>query len=196
MNKANIPHNETVLIRNDQVYHNGEGGELVLTKSNLYFTYSKGTFITKYLTQKYPINQIKLFNGQAHIILEKEGKFEIFFADGSKSFRFWTNDSLFKEKKLKNEIMKWTHTINQLLTGQSDGIDLLAKTDSTDSELFTEALKDTFSSIKEVIGSKSKTQDVKKVERVAEKCTSCGAVISGIKGNVYKCQYCETDQKL
>ena len=45
-------------------------------------------------------------------------------------------------------------------------------------------------------GLKSKIKGDKPTENVVKKCTACGAPISGYKGQIVSCQYCDTNQNL
>jgi flagellar motor switch protein FliN len=106
------------------VRHGKTNGELILTNLNLVYITTKGVFKTTYITQKYPINQIKVFNGKAQVILGKNGDIDIYFRNEQESFRFWNNDTLFSDKKAEKEAAKWVNAINQLIAGQVPEFDI------------------------------------------------------------------------
>ncbi len=196
MDKYNLQSNETVLIKNDQVYHNDTNGDLILTNLFLVFISTKGMFTTKYITQRYPINQIKVFNGHAQIIAGKNGEIDIYFVNSQEHFRFWNNENFFSDKKAEKEAARWVNAINQLITGQVVDTSVTSANVIPGTEFLAETLKGTYDTFKGTFGIKSKTQDSKLPEKVACKCTSCGAPISGIKAQVVRCQYCDSEQQL
>jgi hypothetical protein len=188
--------NESVLLDSKQVRHGDSSGELVLTNLSLIYVTSKGVFKTTYINQRFPINQIRAFNGKTSVILGKNGNLDIYFMNGQESFRFWNDDMLFSEKKAEKEATKWADAINQLIAGQTPVFDNSVSSAIPDTEFIAETLKDTFNTVKGTFGIKTKTQTEATPEKIAGKCTSCGAPISGAKGQIVRCQYCDTDQQL
>lgn len=195
MDKYNLQPNESFVLNSEHVRHGKTNGELILTNLNLVYTTSKGVFKTTYIHQLYPINQIKVFNGKAQAILGKDGSIDIHFINGQESFEFWNNDTLFSEKKAEKEAGKWVSAINQLITGQVSEIDMAVNSTSAGVEVIAGTIKDTFDTFKGTLGIKSKNND-EMPTKVAKKCSSCGASISGIEGQIVCCQYCDSDQQL
>jgi hypothetical protein len=190
----NLQPNESFVLGSEHVHRGNSSGELVLTNLNLVFITSKGVFKTTYIPQLYPLNQIKIFNGKANVVAGKAGNIEIFFVNGNESFRFWNTDTLFSDKKAEKEAAKWVDAINQVLTGQASDISSSGNSALTGTEFIAGSLKDTFDTVKGAFGIKGKND--KPPEKLAKKCNSCGAPISGVKGQVTRCQYCNADQQL
>lgn len=180
--------NESIILKNENVYHGNNSGELILTNMNLVFITTKGILKKNYITQKYPVNQIKVFNGKAQAMLGKEGKIDIYFMNGQESFRFWNNDTFFSDRKAENEAAGLAEAINQLLTG-STGDYKTSKSNAVPGVGFmAESLKETFDSVKGAFGVQSNN---KLTEKVSKKCSFCGAQLSGIAGQIVHCRYCD-----
>jgi hypothetical protein len=104
-------------------------------------------------------------------------------------------------KEAKKEIWKWIKAINIAVTGNEldDDQGEIGHDDS-----LLGAFREIGTGLKEAFwgpseGERStKTGIVKSVtpEKIARKCTSCGAPISGTKGQIVRCQYCDTEQRL
>jgi len=189
MDKYNLQSNEAIIIKSEKVYHGNKTGELVLTNLNLIHIVTKGIFKTTYTARRFPIKQIKLFNGKAQVISGKNGNIDIYFVNGQESFRFWNDETLFSEKKAEKEAKQWTDNINRLLAGETD-FDTADNTAIPGAEFIAETLKDTIDTFKGVF-SKTAVE-----ERITKKCTACGASISGTKGRIVCCQYCNSGQQL
>ncbi|WP_368262768.1 hypothetical protein [Clostridium disporicum] len=197
MDKYNLQPNEYFILNNEHVYHGNTIGELILTNLNLVHITSKGIFKTTYIPKLYPINQIKVFNGKAQVILREAGKIDIHFINGMESFKFINNDALFNIKKAEKEASRWVNAMNQLITGQVSESDTLVSSEVTSTEVMVGAIKDTFDTVKGVFGIKPKSEkSSKESEKVVKKCSYCGAPISGTKGQVVSCEYCDAEQQL
>jgi hypothetical protein len=200
MANYNLQPNESIIMKSDRVSHK-EGifsayytDELILTNLNIVLI-SKGAFGNTKNIQTYPVNQIKVFNGQAQAILAKQkngsSHLEVYFLNGQESFGF----------ENKKEINRWVDNINQLVTGNPVDIQASESKAIPGTEYIAETLKDTVDTFKEAFGLKTKTNISKSVnstpaEKVAKQCTACGASISGHKGQIVNCQYCDTKQQL
>ena len=191
-----LSHNEAIIMKSEHVYRGKAKGELILTNQNLVHVVAKGMFKTTYITQQYPINQIKIFGGKAQTLLGKNGNVDIYFVDGQESFRFWNDETLFSEKKAEKEAIKWVDALNQLIKGEEVDIGASANTATIGTEIIADALGGTVSAFKDALGIKSKKSSTDSIERVTKKCSSCGAPVSGIKGKIARCPYCDTDQEL
>ena len=187
MDNYNLQQNEAVIMKSERVLYGGMlavySDELILTNLNIILI-QKGTFGKTKNIRYFPTNQIKCFNGKAQAIVSKQQsglpKLEVYFHSGQESFGF--------EKKKEAE--KWVDNINRLLAGEVE----FNNTDSKaipGAEFVAETVKDTFEAFRGVFGKKGPDE-----ERVAKYCTSCGASISGIKGRVVRCQYCNSEQQL
>ena len=182
--------NEMVLIKDDAVYHgDGRSGELTLTNLNLVLTKpTKGSGLFAKSTlgfQTFPVNQIKLYNGQAQALMNKtrggHEVLEVYFLGGEEEFRFLSGG--------KKKIQTWIAKINEAVTGQPaaaagslalPGVDLVAG-----------VLKDTLGVFKSKRGAQPEA-----TVSVATKCVSCGAAVSGVEGQAIKCPYCLSVQQL
>lgn len=195
MDKYNLQPNEYFILNNENVYNGNTRGELILTNLNLVHIISKGIFKTTYIPQLYPINQIKVFNGKAQAILGEDGKIDIHFINGVESFKFWNDDVLFSAKKAQKEASKWVNAINQLITGEVSETDTSVSSEVTGAEVIVGTIKDTFDTVKGTFGIKQKS-NIEMPTKAVKKCSCCGAPISGTKGQIIHCQYCDSDQQL
>lgn len=195
MDKYNLQPNEYFILNNDNVCSGNTRGELILTNLNLVYIISKGIFKTTYIPQLYPINQIKVFNGKAQAITGEGGKLDIHFINGVESFKFCNDDALFSTKKAEKEAGRWVNAINKLITGQIYETDTSVSSEVTGTEVIVGTIKDTFDTVKDAFGIKAKS-NIEIPTKIAKKCSYCGAPISGTKGQIVRCQYCDADQQL
>lgn len=189
---------ESFIINYDSVMNGNTRGELVLTNQNLVFVTSKGVFKTTYIPQRYPVSQIKMFNGKAQVILGKAGNMDVHFVNGQETFKFVNNDALFSEKKAEKEAERWANAINQLLTGENLDVGTSADTAAIGTEMVTGALKGTIGAVKDAFGIKQnpQNQNVESSKNSSNKCKFCGAPISGSAGQKVRCRYCDADQQI
>lgn len=192
MANLNLQPNESIILKSSLVSH-GEGllakytDDLILTNIRLIHV-SKGVYSNSSKTRSYPVNQIKVHDGQAQVILGRNRslfpQIEIYLRNGHEVFGFMS----------KNEAVKWVDGINKLLTGNAADPESKKMMALPGTELVTSVIADTFDVVKNVIGSKSKgaNADV----NVTIKCIGCGAPLSGIRGQGTRCRYCDTDQTL
>ena len=186
MAKYTLKPEESFIMSCDRVLHGGAfanySNELLLTSQNIVLT-SKGFLGNTKSIQIYPVQQIKVFNGRAQAVLGKQGngspQLDVYFFNGQKSFGF-------EDKK---EAAKWVEAINHLITGAADDPLKTANKAIPGAEVIAGALKDTFATFKGVLGSKPP-------EKVAQKCNTCGASLSGEKKQLVRCPYCDTEQQL
>jgi hypothetical protein len=194
MANYNLQPNESIILKNENVYYGKTSGELILTNLNLVFITTKGMLKKKYVTKKYPVNQIKVFNEKAQVMLGKEGKIDIYFMNGQESFRFWNEAMLFSGRKAGNEAAGLAEAINQLLTGNTFDYKTSKSNAVPGVGFIAESLKDTFDTAKEALGIQSNSNEA--IEKIAAKCSFCGAQLSGIAGSIVRCQYCDAEQRL
>ncbi len=195
MTKYNLQPNESFVLNSEYVCHSNTNGELILTNLNLVFITSRGVFKTTYIPQIYPLKQIKVYNGNAQVILGKDGNMDIHFKYGQETFKFWNNDTLFKDKKAEYEASRWVNAINQVITGQGSDIDSSASPALANVEVIAGTIKDSFNTFKGALGIKPKSNN-EIPTMAARKCNYCGAPISGTQGQIIRCQYCDADQQL
>ena len=114
MANYNLQPNEFMIMNQNQVSHGGRmanfTGELILTNLNIVLV-SKGAFGNTKGVQTFPLNQIKVFNGKAQVLLGKTRggypQLDLYFLNGQESFGFQS----------KKEAVKWGANINKLITG-------------------------------------------------------------------------------
>ncbi|WP_416143786.1 PH domain-containing protein [Planococcus koreensis] len=75
MVKVNLMPNESIILKSKNVMHGGlmanYTDELILTNQNIIHV-KKGVFGNTKNVKKYPLNQIKIFNGKSQAILGKQ----------------------------------------------------------------------------------------------------------------------------
>lgn len=184
----NLQPNESIIMKQDPIIHGGLMAnftdELILTNLQIVLV-SKGMFGNLKGIQTFPLNQIKVFNGQAQVLLGKTRggypQIDVYLLNGQESFGF----------KNKREAVKWIANINKLITGNEVKVDASPSMAIPGAEYVAETLKGTVDTFKGALGIKSKMPT-----KVAKKCSSCGAPISGTKGQIVRCQYCDADGQL
>lgn len=183
MRKLELETNECVIIKNDRVLHGGVmanyADELILTNLNVIYV-KKGLFGGIKKISKFPVSQIKIYNGQAQALLGKHKNgnpcLELYFSNGEESFGF--------EKK--SEVSKWIKEINRLLLGE-DADAAAGQFAIPGAEFLAETIKDTANVFMGALGIKPKEP-----EMVSVACPSCRASLSGQKGKTICCNYCNT----
>lgn len=183
MSNYSLAPSEGIIIQYDGVHHNRKRSEIVLTNQNLIcIEANSGMFKTTYNTLKFPVNQIKVVNGQAQASVVKDGKnwvLQVLMKNGMEKFEF-SGDS-FGHIKEKQEADKWVEQISLLLTGKS-------ATNITDTSIM--------GGVKNVLGSIGINVKSKEPTNVTTKCIGCRAPLSGLQGQNVCCQYCDTEQTL
>ena len=71
-----------------------------------------------------------------------------------------------------------------------------ATTASMGAEVVAGVVGDTVGAFRDALGFKAKNSSPNVTNKVAKKCTSCGATISGSSGHIVQCSYCDADQQL
>ena len=192
MAKYNLQPNESMIMNQDRILHGGLMAnftdELILTNLHLVLV-RKGAFGNTKGIQTFPLNQIKVFNRQAQVLLGKTRggypQLDVYFLNGQDSFGF----------ESKKEAVKWIANINKLITGNEGEVDTSPNMAIPGAEYIAETLKGTMDTFKGALGIKSKNNNEMST-KAAKKCSSCGASISGTKGQIVRCQYCDADQQL
>ena len=193
MDKYNLEAYESVLMENASVHHRNAIGQLVLTDLNLlHITTKRGVFKTTYATRKYPIKQIKMLNGKAQVFPKGNGEVDIYLMNGRESFEFCNSETFFSNKKAEKEAERWTHAINNLLTGEQVELEISSNSAIPGTEYLAATLRDTIDVFKGAFSIKTQNPSTE----VAQKCTSCEAPISGIQGHLTRCKFCGSNQRL
>lgn len=115
----NLEPSESILIQSTGVLCEGGGlmaaytDELILTNMNIIHV-SKGMFGNTKRVQKYPLNQVKIINGEAQAIMGKSTNgipdLQIYFENGQVAFKFQSSG--------KKEIVKYVNEISKVLIGK------------------------------------------------------------------------------
>lgn len=195
MRNLSLQQNESIILQNDSVLHGGGMAsytdELYLTNLNIIYV-SKGIFGKVKGIQKFPLNQVKVVNGQAQAILGKSSdngspELQIYFSNGQEAFQFQSGG--------KKEILKWVNNISQILTGTASQAENAKNIMAIPgSEKIFGTVKDTIGAFKDTFGIKGKENQPP--ENVTSKCIGCRAPLSGVKGTTVRCKYCDTDNTL
>lgn len=187
--------NEGIIFQSDNVRHGSSvwassNDELILTNINIIYV-AKNAFGKVKNIQKYPLNQLKVVNGQPQVMMGKNSQggpqLQFYFRNGQESFEF----SHFGRK----EISKWIDGIYQAVTGNpvpaTDRKNFMA---IPGTEQVVGTVKDTIGAFKDALGLKSKGNF--ETGNVTVKCIGCMAPLSGAKGETVRCKYCDTEQTL
>lgn len=196
MSEYQLRPDESLVMKSDRVLYggvmSGYTNELVLTNKNIVLI-KKGIMGKAKGIQHFPLNQVKVFDGKAQAISSKQQngypQLEVYLINSQEKFGF----------ESKREVEKWVTSINQLLTVGSVSTNDAAKYAIPGTEVLADTLKGTVDTFKNAFGvrsSKKANSSVDSHGSIAGKCTSCGAPISGIKGQLVTCQYCDTSQQL
>ena len=194
----NLAPNETILIQSTAVLCESGGfmaaytDELILTNINIIHV-SKGMFGNTKGVKKYPLNQVKIVNGEAQAIMGKSSNgmpdLQIYFINGQLAFKFQSSD--------KKEIAKYVNGISKVLTGNISSQSSVANPFAIPGvENIAETLKDTFNVFKESFGIKPEDKAANQSVKVTKKCIGCMSPLTGTKGQSVRCRYCDTDQIL
>ena len=187
----NLQPNESIVLKRDDVAHGGllaaYTDELILTSQNLVLL-KKGVFGNNKGIQVFPLQQIKIFQGQAQALLGGQNgspALDVYFQNGTEQFVFGS----------KKEVTFWTQKINEVITGTRA---TMISPDASAAEKAAEAVKDTVGAFKDALGFKSKAEAAAAAAAVpvAGACGSCGAPLSGIRGQVVTCSYCDAPTQL
>lgn len=193
MVNLNLQQNEAIIIHSTGVLHGGfmsaYTDELVLTNLNVIYI-NKGMLGKVKNIQKFPLNQIKIINGQPQVMMGKNSQnsrpqVQIFFKNGQEAFEFQSSP--------KREISNWINNITKVLTGDtaqiSNSKNIMA---IPGAEQVAETVKDTIGAFKDTFGIGNKK--IKSTQSITGKCIGCMAPISGTQGQMIRCKYCDTNQ--
>ena len=194
MTQYNLRPNESIVLKSEKVSNGGMlssySDELLLTNQDIIYV-SKGIFGNVKNMVRYPINQIKTYEGEPQVSVGKHSsgnsQLEIFFTNSQQRFVFQSFG--------KREAKKWVDEICKLVTGHSSKRKTLNATSGFfGTDLIGDSVKGTVSSVTSAIG--ISLGDSGSTKTQTKKCKSCGAPIVGSKGQTVRCQYCDTEQKM
>lgn len=190
----NLEPSESILIQSTGVLCEGGGlmtaytDELILTNMNIIHV-SKGVFGNTKRVQKYPLNQVKIINGEAQAIMGKRTNgihnLQIYFVNGQVAFKF--------QSLGKKEIVKYVNEISKVLIGKESSRNQFA---IPGAKIVAETLKDTLDVFKGTFGIKSKSKAAGELVKATKKCIGCMSPLTGTKGQSIRCSYCDIDQIL
>jgi hypothetical protein len=158
--------------------------ELVLTNQNIILI-TTGAFGKTKGTQYFPLDDIPVIDGIPRVnVVNKTGEhlLEVDFQSGRETFSF----------QRKKTLRAWADNIAKLRTGSSDDFSTARDRSIPGTAYVAESLKHTIGAFKTSFGLKSDSN----LEKVARKCASCSAPISGVRGRIVRCEYCDSDQQL
>lgn len=145
-----------------------------------------------------PLNQLQKFDNTPQIIMRKlmngHSALYIRLINGNEEYFSFQNGN-------RRTIKKWISTVNDLDTGQFDYAKMNDTSPDSDSlagvvqELgdVADDLKESFTSAFGIGVKKAKPDEIKVITK---KCIACGAPLTGSKGQVVQCKYCDTKQTL
>ena len=193
MGAYSVSHGEVILLREDTAYdhrrsdNNYVKGELLLTTEALVFS-KKNLFGKISDCEVFPLRTIQMYNGKPQVKLTSSfgmKNLEIYISDGQ-VLKFGIGEGF-----SKGVILKWINAIYEVLTGHE----------------YTEYDKSAYAipgmqTIANYAGGtiyafkKSLGYGVKQPEMVVKYCQNCGAQIKGRAGELGKCEFCGSSQKL
>ena len=181
--ELNLGADEAVVLRIENVGYGStfpipvNNSTLILTNKNLILL-KKNLFGQISDTIRFPLSDIKVVNGQPQV---RKGQLdivthtlEVYFNTGMESFRFeWESD-----------IDKWVAHIVSQITG-------VPVKEKTEEDMIAEALQ-MAESLEAPIEKMRDIFGIKSTKIVSCKCPSCGAALTGLKGETAQCPYCGT----
>lgn len=217
MKKYEFQPGEHIIIESDMIYLSTDEDDNITTENvmltNLHLIAhiekrkSNGLFKKPTITQNirsFPLTEIKILNGQANIVITKEGdSIDLYFARRKETLSFFHK----KETKI------WASAINEAVTGEPIEFGWRKKKKMSDAKSsMTGKFKDTANSLRETVNSTfddfniseqtnsdsptQENQQPKQLEVVTKYCTSCGSPLAGHRGSIVFCGYCQNEQTL
>lgn len=153
-------------------------GSLVLTNQNVIWA-TKTMFGRTKEIQKYLISSVKIYDNKAQVqIEEKIGESTLLTIHFQYQYIRFSIDEKVKAREFVNNL-------NKIATGIDN--DIIAKHVIPGAAFIGETLKGTVLTFKNAI---------KSHKNISQSCNAYGASISGIKGQIVKCPYCNSENKL
>ena len=187
--RYNLQPNEVVLLKDESVAYGRPGAyahELILTNLNLVLL-KKGMFGNVKGVVSFPLNQIKVYDQRAQAVIGRAGNgtnvLEVYLLNGQETFSFQFGG--------KRKLNIWVAKLNELVTGHDASAEEVAGMALPGAGLVAGVLHDTIGVFRSKMGSASSGP-----AKVADKCSACGAPISGYKGQTVVCEYCDSAQQL
>jgi len=197
MNDINLQSNERIICQEDGVAKGKTVGvcinSIVLTNLNFYCL-NKNIVGSIKSIDKFPLREIQMIGGEPHVRVGTS-------MNGQSTLEIHTHGSteIYQFNSLGNsKAVKWVNLIYQQIVGHDSNektilgsISKIAKdVTSTGAGMIGETVGTLVNSFKEGISNEGKPTIIN------TKCKSCHAPISGQKGQIIKCKYCDTKQTL
>ncbi len=166
----------------DRIGKIGYGGfwsgnnDLVLTNKSIILV-KKGLFGDVQEVVRFPLSDLRVVGGEVQAKVGHPDNMthtlDLYFDKGVESFRFeWESDA-----------QKWADKITEVITGVKVERNEFAWVGET--LAMAESVTNTINGLKSSLG-------IKSTEQVSVRCPSCGATLTGIKGDTVQCPYCGT----
>jgi|GEM_PF-1083201 len=198
MDDLGLRPNETVIMKSENVGHGRMApltGNLILTDQNIIYVNMNVFGRTKGVL-RYPLSQIKTYEGHASVRAGREAlclQLEVFIASGQETFTF----------NNKKDVLRWAKTVNDVISGMpigstmaSDDENMVVPGFDVAGKMFGSVIRSTVDGFKSAIGAGASDAPSEQSSLSASRCTSCGAPISGVQGQIVRCRYCDTEQTL
>lgn len=181
MAKYTLQANEAQVLKTEGVAHGDVMftqliHDLVLTTQNLVLIKKRFGIRSHKATLVFPLSTIKVHEGKAQAFVGNNSTLEVNFQHGQEAF-------VLRTKKLAGQ---WVEQINLVVVGHAHQAEL----PEGPGELFVSQLKDVFG-----MSSSGRSENVAAslaANTTAGDCPSCGAPVSGPRGQVVPCSYCHT----
>lgn len=202
MSDYNLSPNEFVILQGDSIRlvvgsETQHLKEVVLTNLNLILvrTVQRGFFNTETLIKRCPLDELQTVDGLPQAVVSKikeDWWLQVPFKDDVIKLKFSA-----EQKRLANH---WVNAIRCAAMGDLSSIDT-----SFDpaSNAWVYAIEDTKEALGSIFGLRPTAKETtkagvpqKKPEKVTQKCIGCHAPLTGKRGSVITCPYCDTKQTL
>ena len=193
MDTYSITPDEVIVLREENVYDHSKSdnnfirGELMLTTRALVFT--RKNIIGKVTnTQVYPLRNIQMYNGKPQAKLASSfgiKNLEIYLSSGE-VLKYGIGEGF-----SKSGIIKWVNAIYEVITGHEYTEYDKSAYAIPGMQTVANLAGGTFDAFKKSFGFRTNEP-----EMVVKYCQNCGAQIRGRAGDIGKCEYCGSRQKL
>lgn len=169
---------ESVILRADEIEYGGPfsgGCELILTNKNIILN-RKGLLGLGAEVKNFPLSDIHMVNGEPQVALGKKSNvtttLDVYFESGMESFGFiWEKD-----------VKEWIASITEVMTGRKvEREDEFAWV--KDTLAMASTVEEAADKVRNIFGIKSNIE-------VSCNCPSCGAALTGTKGETKMCPFC------
>lgn len=190
MKNLQLRTDEAIIIESSSILCVGSGAaytdDLILTNFNIFWI-RKGMFGKIKEIIKWPLEHLKIIDGKPQVRKNDRGKYsspqlQLFFLNYQYSFEFQVDDD--------KVIACWIKAIYELF-GVAPTKEIL---EDAEDNMITKAVKGTIRTIRNIF-TNDKYEEQHEVN-VTRKCIGCMAPLTGVKGSIVKCKYCDTKQTL